>query len=180
MATTFEQMETALTGWLRTSTGAAFRWDDQKAPQPGEVSGTPVSYGTMRILTVTRLGMTAGAVRSVDMTRPAGQEVKTSMRMPCLLSFRAQLFTADTVGAASAFPLLQVAAARLDLDSVSGELARGGLGVATLGTVQNLSGLIGTRYQGHAAFDVSFNCTTQVADFVGYFLGVRLTANVEP
>lgn len=180
MATSFEQMETALTGWLRTATGAAFRWEDQKVTQAGETSGTPDSYGTMRILTVTRLGLTAGAVRSVDLGRPAGQEVKTSMRMPCLLSFRAQLFTAGTVGAASAFPLLQVASARLDLDSVSGELARAGLGVATLGSVQNLSGLIGTRYQGHAAFDVTFNCTTQVADFVGYFIGVQLTSNVGP
>jgi len=180
MATTFEQMEGALNTWLRDATGAAFRWEDQKAPQAGDAAGTPVSYGTMRILTLVRLGATASVTHGTDTGRPAGQEVKSTARMSCLLSFRAQLFTAFTFGAATAVPLLQVAAARLDLNSVSGALHRAGLGVGTIGTVQNLSGLIGTRYQGHAALDVTFNCTTEVADFVGYFLRAQVTANVGP
>lgn len=161
MALSGATIEAGLAAWLASTTGLVVRWERQKVAQPPE--GT--DYASLRILTYGNLVARPAQASRLDVTRPAGSQLVTTLRSPGLLSIRAQVYTRATVGESAAFWLLSKAADALEAPSVSDALELAGLGLAGRGTVQDVATLVNTRDQGRAALDVRFNVTGVVTDF---------------
>ncbi len=174
-------IENALSSWVRTASGldtAHVYFGDQNGPQPA----TGV-FITIRLGDIVPLG----AYDSIDFSNqnlgaPNGTEIELRTFAPRSFTVSLQCFSAVTVtpGAvpATGKDILGKVQNALGLESVRYALNAAGLVPYDIGTVQNVSALLETAFEGRANLDVLFYTTDDISEFVGYIN--QLTPSTAP
>lgn len=162
-------VETALQAWVQAActgvTGFQAVFAQQSAVRPPEPFATiKHDGGGARGLAETSLVYNGAA--------PAGQEVELNTREHTEFTVSVQVFTKDVLGAASASALANrirnAAVKQLQGDA----FATVNLAVVDRGTVQNMTDLLDTRFEGRAALDVRFRVSDGAQDKTGYIATV--------
>lgn len=167
MALDFTLAENALVSWLKTATGVHVRLANQEAPLPADGAGEPLPYCTVLVVVVRGESLLTARTQEVDDTRPVGQQMEVSHSRPMNLSVRVQAFTPRTSGQ-WAVPLLTKAAMDLELSTVRAGLRAAGLGLWDVGAVQNISGLMSTRWEGRASMELQCHVVATAQERMGY------------
>lgn len=163
MALDFTAVENALVAWMKTATGVQVRLANQEATMPED--GIP--FCTVLVVSTRGESLLTARTQEVDDTRPVGQQMEISHSRPMNLSVRVQAFTPRTSGQ-WAVPLLTKAAMDLELSTVRAGLRAAGLGLWDVGAVQNISGLMSTRWEGRASMELQCHVVATAQERMGY------------
>ena len=165
--------ENVLHDWLAAKTGLKVILGDQGGPRPGGAG-----YATLKVTEGQTLGQPA-EVRRGDNPAPSGNggdEVEFDAILRGEVLAQVQVFTTATTGNSSARALLSAARAALELPSQRAAFRAAGLALIDRGTIQDVTALLETRFEGRAALQVRFHAVQKVSEFTGYIA----TVNVEP
>jgi len=172
----FESFEDAVWTWFSESIEAEAIWVNQSAPRPDYPYGTlniiagPVPAGPFEERTETDLG------------RPAGQEVKQNVRVPCTLTVSCQVHVNipdsrnPTVYART---LAARAQSRLYLPSVRALLSAANVAIQRVSPVTNISAVVNDGNVSRAGFDATFNAALSLDEYTGYIAKTHVTSNPE-
>lgn len=164
-------IQNVLHAWLAAATGLPCLWEKQNG-----LAQRPASYCTLDLGGLLLVG---GHVAAQDFSaeRPAGEEVEVSTGSNGEWTLRAQTFVDLSEGQTgdAAVSLLGGALARLRLPSVRVALEGAGIGVISVGAVQNLTGLAGVRWQGRATAEVRLSVVESVSERTGYIETAEVT-----
>jgi hypothetical protein len=116
-----------------------------------------------------------GAVGTVGPPIVVGTELLLQRRVPSEFQLRVQAFSAAVVGVSSARALLATMHNGLDLTSCRDVLTAVGLAIVERGVVQNLSGLIETKFEGRAALDIRMRYTDGVDETATHISTAEIT-----
>lgn len=147
------QVEDAFRAWVKTATGLADNnifFADQKVERPTS------TYVTIRVGSVVPLG----AVDPVTITEvedpDPGEEIQISVDGIREVTVSIQVFgpAVSTTATATAMYIANKIQTSLRLPSVQDALDAAGISVFDIGSVNNLTQLLGTAFDGRAQFDV--------------------------
>lgn len=164
MALSHRALQQALSDWLTTSLGVQVRMANQELPQPPD----GVSYCTVLVSSLRGESLHTIQTQAVDDTRPVGEQLEVSHSRPMVLSVRVQAFSPTTTGDAWAVPMLEKASTDLGLHGVRAKLRAAGLGLFDIGAIQNISGLMSTKWEGRAAMELQFHVVATAQERMGY------------
>lgn len=168
MALRYDLFEAAIVTWLRNSTGAQAHAANQGIPMPEDAQRNPLPYCTFLVTNLAGESLHTIQTQDVDDTRPVGEQLEVSHSRPMNLSVRVQAFTPTTVGTAWAVPMLEKASTDLALHSVRAGFRAAGLGLWSIGAIQNVSGLMSTKWEGRAAMELQFHVVATAQERMGY------------
>lgn len=174
MALDFDAMENAITSWLKTSTGVQVRIANQELPLPPDGE----SFCTVLVSGARGESLHTMQTREVDDTRPVPEQMEVSHSRPMTLSVRVQAFTPTTTGGLWAVPLLEKAATALCLRGVRDGLRAAGLGLFDIGAIQNVSGLMSTKWEGRAAMELQFHVMATAQERMGYITETQAAVSI--
>lgn len=170
----FAAMENALHAWLTAETGVQVILSRQGGPRPGD------SYATLRVSEGATHGFPAEVRRKVNPapSGDGGDELQQDAVLRKELVASVQAFTPADTGNASAQALLSRAQAGLEKPSRLEAFRAAGLALVDRGTVQDVTALLETRFEGRAALQVRFLVWDKVSDFTGYIATANVTPNL--
>lgn len=178
MALSLETAENAIVSWLRTATGVHVRIANQEAPLPADGLGNPLPYCTVLVSGLRGESLHTIQTQDVDDTRPVGQQLEVGHSRPMTLSVRVQAFSPGTTGGAWAVPLLEKASTDLALRTVREGLRAAGLGLFDVGAIQNVSGLMSTKWEGRAAMELQFHVMATAQELMGYITETQAAVSI--
>lgn len=150
MAANYTAIENALHEWATRSTGLAparVVWEAQGGPRPAH------PFASLRLDTASSPG-SEQRTRDADAPVP-GAEIVLEAIEQAEATVTLQVFTeTTTAGGGSAFALATRARNALGLDSYVENLDAAGVAVISRGSVQNLTGVLETKFEGRASLDV--------------------------
>lgn len=163
-------LEAALQAWVVAGTGLSanqVRWSQQDAPQTRPMVTLQMS--------VARTGQDWLDV--VDNPTPtAGAEILHKARGTRKATLSIQAFSADAVGASGARALLERLVSRAKLPSMTALLDAVNAGLAPLGEVTTIDGVVGsTRFDPRAMLEASFFLVSEVSESGTYIETVEVT-----
>lgn len=175
--------EAALFTWahraLQTANGGTavpVLWNFQNPPRGGK------PFARLQRLSTTSLGSTDQVVLRPNPagSPPAGQELEydTSALKEFLVSL--QVFTDGVTGDTCAQALVEACQVALGRESYTQAFADAGVVVADKGTVQNLTALLETKYEGRAVLTARFRAGIQATEFGGYIGSFSATGTFQP
>lgn len=168
-------VEDALRAWVKASTGFDNEhvfFSDQKVPRP---SGP---YVTIRLGSVGMLGA-VDPIEVKDAASPtAGAEIELQVRALREVSVGIQVWNAPAVAVSPALTAVGIASkiqVGLSLPSVRDAFAVACVSVIDMGSIQNLSSLLGTDFDGRSSFDVRCYVMLSASEFTTYIEKFELT-----
>lgn len=175
-AIAWSTIRAALVTWLQgssaTSLGAGkVLWAGQNGVQ---VQG---DHATLRIASVTSLGLRDEVQPSTDLGRPAGEEVALTAKAQREFIVSVQVITAkpvDGAGTSDAMALASKARDSLALGSVCAAFDAAGFCVVDPGQLLDVGAVLDSEFLGRAAFDLRCRTAGEVAEYTGYIATVEL------
>lgn len=185
----WQDIEDALRVWVKTSTGYADSqviWADQTARRPEG------DFITLKLTDVISFTGPDELLQLQDLSR-VGEEIEAQVMGRREFGVSLQAFSSAVCSPGSLvnpFPLgfsdatARAALARcqlgLSLPSVRDTLAAEGATPFDIGSVQNLTALVGTKFEGRALLEVRFYCTMTISEFTTYIEHVNTTDYIGP
>lgn len=174
-------IENALRTWVRSATGlgdAAVIFADQTGQRPA------APFVTIKLGTIIPLGAFDETRTIYDADADPGEEVELRVSGQREFSVSLQAFstvvtspTSDTLPARALLGKCQTA---LQLPTVKAAFDTAGVSCFDVGSVLNLSALVGTLFEGRAALDCRFYATDTASEFVGFIDEVETTSYLGP
>lgn len=170
-------IEDALFSWVRGTSGYAAAdvlWTDYEQPRP---SG---AYLALRLSNMRSIGQDWYEVADSDDPTPAvGEEIVTTVWGKRAATLTLQAIAGDATGAASSSEVLETVRTRSRLPSVRTALNLAGVGIATFGPVQTVSGtLSASAFEPRAIMAVELNLTATAAEFSTFIETVGITNEI--
>lgn len=170
-----EAFQNAIQEWFAEATGLETIWRSQSAPQP--------EYP------FAGLAITSGPAPSApqweqrtdtDLNRPAGEEVRISVGIPCRFTVSCQVYVGMPDArnpAINATAYMIAAQSSLSLPSVLAALCSAGIAVERPGVVQNLDEIIEDSFVSRATMDVVLGAALNLEEFAGYIAKVKIKSD---
>jgi hypothetical protein len=159
-----EAIEDAVWQWVVTTSGYPVErviWAEQNGERPdGDII-------TLHMGPLVPVGLDA-LEESVDLSRPAGEEVELKVVGVRSFSVTLQAYTHATTGSTSGRAVLGVVQTRTSLPSVRGALALAGVSLYDMGTVQVVPEIVGADFEGRAVLEVQAYCGDTASEFTTY------------
>ncbi len=158
-------IEDALRVWVKAGSGlgdAKVIWLDQTGARPA------APFIELKLGDIVPLGGVDPVETATDLMRPAGTEIELKVAGVRAFTVSLQAYTATVTGAATARALLSLVQTALSLPSVRAALDAAGVTPFDEGEVHNLTGLLGTKFEGRAALDVQFYVRETLSEFTGF------------
>jgi hypothetical protein len=150
-------------------------WADQNGQRPGQ------PFVTLRRDAGQALNPNEDElVVSMNPSPTTADEIQMDTRVVTEFTVSVQVFTKDTRGDFSANALASVIRNRLSMQSQLDAFRPLGLAVVARGSVQNLTDLLETGFEGRAVMDVRFRVTDGTTEFVGYIGTANVTESLTP
>lgn len=150
-AANFEAIENALQAWVTGATGIPgdrVVWAEQNGPRPAR------PFATLRLGNVISPGLTDEERCTVVEGGAPGADLRIETVAQQEIVITVETFTAATTGNGSALALLTRAKNALSKNSQIEAFDAAGIAVVDRGTVQNLTALLDTEFEGRASLDV--------------------------
>lgn len=158
-------VENALRTWVKTASGlddAHVYFNDQKIERPVG------PYVTIKLDSLIPQGAVDSLTTNFDDTRDPGVEVE--QRVDAL---REAVVSIQVWQSPTPVQLATTIQVGMRLPSVQDALDEAGVCPFSTNTVQNLARLLGTAFDGRAAFDAHFYITGSLSEFTGYITAVN-------
>lgn len=170
-----EAFQNAIQAWFADVTGLETIWRNQSAPQP------EYPFAGLAILSGPEPSAPQWEQRfDTDPLRPAGEEVRISVGVPCRFTISCQVYV-DIPDARNpelnATAYMIRAQSSLSLPSVLASLHTAGISVERPGTVQNLDEVIEDSFVSRAAMDVVLGATLTLEEFTGFVSKVKVKSD---
>lgn len=165
MPASWSAVEQLLQAWVASASGIPAIWSHQSVARP------ELPFATLKHDGGSSKGIPERDL-SYDSQAPAGQEITISTREHTEFAVSVQVFTADVVGDNAAPAILNRVRNALGLEGQVNAFAVQSLAMVDRGTVQNLTDLLETRFEGRASLDVRFRVSDGAADKTGYIATV--------
>ena len=166
-----EAFENAVHGWFSEVTGLETIWRNQSAPQP--------EYPYASLLVINGPDPLAPQWEQrydTDLGRPAGQEMRVTVCVPCRFTVSCQVYvgTPDARNPqVNALLFMTKAQSSLSLPSVLAVLWAAGIAVERSGSVQNISAIIEDAFASRANMDVVFGASLSLEELTGYLAKIQ-------
>lgn len=170
------QVEQALRLWIRTATGfdeGHVIYDDQDGARPTK------PYAAIHIGDVVPIGIVDPVETVYNSGQPNGSEI--SMRATGMREFHASIscFTDQTRGDGAARAFLARAQTALSLPSVRDALSLAAVSPFDVGPVQNVSAVLGTKFESRAVLDIGFYTLQSFTEYTGYIGSVGIKGDID-
>lgn len=169
-------IENAIRVWVKAGSGygdSAVLWSDQTHARP---SG---AFITVRLGDTVPLGNDEVEVLT-DLGADPGEEIELRAVGRRELSVSVQAFTPGVTGSSAGRGILSTVQTALALPSVRAALDAAGLTPFDVGSVRNISALVGTAFEGRAVLDVRFYTNDTASEFTGYIEDVEAVSYMGP
>lgn len=174
MALNLHECQRAVIEWLATATGLQARMANQELPLPQD----GVSYFTVLFSGLRGESLHTMQTQDVDDTQPVASQLGITHSRPMTLSVRVQAFSATTTGNDWAVPMLEKASTALSLHTVRAKFRAAGMGLFDIGAIQNVSGLMSTKWEGRAAMELQFHVMATAQERMGYITETQAAVSI--
>jgi hypothetical protein len=153
--------------------GSSVVWANQGGPRLAR------PFLTVRRSGPQELGSTAIVRKDYDNTAPAGTEVQTRVRRQLSFTLSVQAFTTALTGTANAVALLDAVQAQMRKRAQLDAFRAVGIALEDAGTVQDLSAVLQTDFEGRAAVDMTFRIASETLETTGYIETVNVATTLD-
>ncbi len=184
-ATDWTAIEDGVRSWVKYASGMSdgqiifSEQANEGASGAARPSGMP--FLTIRMGDISPLGAVDEVEELTDLNRPAGMEIEERVGGMREFSVSIQAFTGaatNTLNAARA--LLSRVQTGLTLPSVAGVFNALNISCFDRGHVQNISALLGNRFEGRASLECRFYVRETISEYTGYIKTVQKTSFMGP
>lgn len=171
-----DDIQLALFTWLNGATSLPVDWVRQGGSR-ANLAGNMADHCTLAVTASPTVSVNPEKQYSFDADT---QQTIVKSRINKRLTIQAECYTKAVVGNACADAMLDKAVNNLMLDTVRDSLIAVGLGLAEIQPIINVSDLLGTKFEGRARLDMTFNCIDDVSEFVNWVQEIAGTGTVNP
>ena len=165
-------IQAAIVEWVKAGSGYASGrviWKNQSKNRPAS-AGAAVDHIAIQLLSLRGVGEDE-VVQTQDLSRvgngstTVGTEILHTVRADKEMTLSVQCYTTSVVGSAQALAVLSKVQTSLRLESVRSGLTTAGVCPIDAGSLEDITGILDTDYEGRAVLTCRFSVTEEVTEF---------------